>query len=128
MVFIVDYTPFDRSWQFNFIFGIDRTSIISQFCFDFRVDQIYRISHVILLPHFRKKTKPNLIGHNNLISFLVYTTSIRSLTTLSYMDFIIVGTQSNQSQYFNIIFDVNHMCTIDHNIVLSGFHHRAHSI
>lgn len=73
------------------------------------------------------------------------TTSLRSITQLSYLVFGIVDTRSDRSQQFSIVFGVyrtcmigddsslsffgiDHTCTIGHIVILSSSHHRPYPI
>lgn len=73
------------------------------------------------------------------------TTSLRSITQLSYLVFGIVDTRSDRSQQFSIVFDIygtcmigddsslsffgiDHTCTIGHIVILSSSHHRPYPV
>ena len=145
MLFMRNDIWFDQSLQFNIDFGVVctymfghiivlscflhkqhpvRSITITQFSFCCRSRlfdlscPVWFLSHII----------PSLIGRDNLISFLAYTTPIWLIMSLSYLVFIINYTLSDWSWKFSIIFDVDYTYTIDHVIVMSSFHNRPQLI
>ena len=80
LVFIPDYTRSDRSRQLSFIFGINQTA---------------KIDHVIV--QFFAQMAPNLMGHDNSVSFLTQTAPVQSIMQLSLPVSITDRTRSDKS-------------------------------
>ena len=109
----------------SFDFGVNRTCTIS---FIFYVKWTCTIDLIIVM------SCPHQISHTILLILInqyhilqrshLYDRSHHCLCLV----FIIAHTMSNQSWQFNIIFYLDHICTIDHIIVLSVFHDRPHPI
>ena len=91
----------------------------TQFCFK-RRSHLQNQSHSYPML-FSSQSAPDSISYESSVSFSMYTTPISSITSLSCLVFIIHSTRLDQSQNFSIVFDVDHTCTIDHIIALSGF-------
>ena len=55
-------------------------------------------------------------------------TTLRSITSLSLLVFVIHRILSDRSWQFNLDFGINHTYTISHIVVLPGLHHRPYPI
>ena len=94
---------------------------------------------------FSSQTTVGLIDHENPISFLSQIAPIQLITLLFCLVFLtnhtrsdrfrqfsfsfgIDRTQSDRSRQLSFIFGIDYTCMIDHVAVLSGFHHRPHTI
>ena len=91
------------------------------------MNHLYDRSHYCPI-WFSSQSELGQIGDNNFVSYLAQIASIRLVTQLSYLIFIIISNQSNWSQKFRIIFSIDCTCAIDHVVILSTFHHRPHLI
>ena len=100
--------------------------MIVQYCFRCRTHLEDRSSHCLV--YFSKQTTPNQIGPNSLVLISAYTRPIRLITLLSYPIFIIDHTGFDRSQQLSFVFSVDHIYTISHLVVLSGFRHSQHPI
>ena len=77
---------------------------------------------------FSTQSTPDSIDHDSSVSFFVQVTLVRSIMSLSYLVLVTDGTQSNQLQQLNLVFDVNHIFTISHVLVLSSYHQSHYTI
>ena len=87
-VFITNYTPSNRSRQFSFVFGIDHTYKIYHIIVLFNFNHIQHLVLSIMKAHFHFQFRSYLYDRSQ-------RCSIRLITSLSYLVFIIDGTQSN---------------------------------
>ena len=104
LVFVTDYTQFDRSWLFSINFGIDQT---------------YMTNHVIVLSIFNHKSHP-----------IWFVTKVQlGFTRRPYIYYWVHHCSIWFSSYTTldaIIFGINCTYTIGHVIVFSCFCQRLH--
>ena len=157
--FLIDRIKLDRSKQFSFDFNIDQTYILL-----ITTNQL----HFLHTPHlynqprcfpiqFSSQSTLNQIGHDSLEFFSTQTALVRSVTSLTYMDFVtdptrldqsfltqtasiqsvtqlfylvffIVSTRSNWSRQLNLVFDIDRIFRINHVVILDGFRYNWHPI
>lgn len=109
--FITDRTQFNRSWQLSFNFG---------------VDLIYTIRHVVILSGFRHSQ--HLIRSITITQFCFqHRPYLYNKSCLPYLVFIKIGTWYDWSQKFSSIFGIDRTCMIGHFVILSGFLWRRYS-
>lgn len=112
MVFVINCILSNRTWQFCFYFNIDWTCMIS---------------HIVFLSCLHHKTH-FLIGLDTSVSYFSEITFIRSVTSLSFLAFVIDRILFDRSWQFNSDFHVDHTCMISHVVVLAHLHHRLHTV
>ena len=124
--FITVGTRSNLSQNFSIIFNVDCTFMIiqivvlssfnnrahlvqsitkAQFRFQHRPYLYNRSSHCPIW--FLSETTLGLIDYNNPVSFLVQTTPLRSIISLSYLVFITNRTWSNRPRQLNFIFGID---------------------
>ena len=114
--FVTDQTQSDRSRQLDFIFDVNwiytisHVVVLSDFCHSWNSIRSVNVTqfhfwHKLHLYNqlrhcpiwFSSQLALDPIGHNNLVSFLVYTTPVQAITLLSNLILIIDDTQSDWS-------------------------------
>ena len=115
MVFIINFTRFDRSWQFNIIFNVECTCTIGH---------AIVLSRVLII-HFRVWRRIDLyVGHIVVLFGFCHRSYLIQLIMRDPFRFRHRPHLYNRSWQFSIIFGVESACTISHVIVLSGFCHK----
>ena len=147
LIFVTDSTRFIRSLELSFLFSVDCTCTINHVIVLSGFHHKWHTTRQVLIIKFRfrrrpnlynmshcchvlcsSQTEPGLIGHYNSVSFSMWTTSVRLVIQLSYLVFITISTQSNQSQKFSIVFIIDCTCMISHIIIISCIRHKRHPI
>ena len=140
MVLITDHTWSNHSQKLSFIFSVDHTYTIGHIIV---LSSFHQIPHSIWLVttvqyHFRHRLHlsywscccplwfssditPDSISHGGSLLVSTYTTFVWSVTSLSYLVFIIDHTQSDRYWQFSFDFGVDQTYTIGHVIILLVF-------
>ena len=112
LVYVINHTLSNWSWQFTFTFSIKCT---------------YTIGHVVVLSHFCHRPHP--IWSTMKVQFYFRCRSHYTIShVVSCLIFIGEHILSDGSWKFSFVFDVKQSYMIDHVVVLYGLHHRLHLI